>query len=447
MNHVLPLLLALLSAPALPQDEVVSQQPLGQDEIVSQETLEAWTAEILVEIEELREAKFPRPVSVSVADGKKFMEYMQERMDKSTTPERLAAEETTAKLLGLLPADMDYLATMNEFLESQVGGFYDPETEGFFLMEQFGGVLARTILAHELTHALDDQLYDIDGTLEEISESRQNSDAELAYQAVVEGSGTAIMNAWTMGKVRSKELSLADMSSAGDLGMEELSKAEPYMWKPLLGVYLRGAAFLNRTTSVMEGQIKTPSMKDIDVAFRTPPASSEQILHPEKYWDSDQRDDPVLVSFDTSSLPAGWDILHEDTLGEFLIGLLVEPLDDRGGMQGQMAMLGTKYTYPASEGWGGDRYVLLANGDARALLVETVWDSADDADEFQAEIGKLKPYLDTAVAGTATARGLEGGGFAVGRVGDRRVWLRSWIGVDADSVSGLVERAAVSVGE
>lgn len=438
------LLLALLLSPSLPLCAQEEAEAASDDPVVTQEDLESWTLEILGEIEELREKKFPRSVSVAVANKAQFMEYMQARMDKSMTPERLESEETTAKLLGMIPGDMDYMATMTELVESQVGGFYDPETEGFFLMERFGGPLAKTILAHELTHALDDQLYDIDGTLEGIAEERVNSDAEFAYHAVVEGSGTAIMNAWTIGKVTSGEISLADMQNV-DLGTESLEEAIPYMWKPLLGVYLRGAAFLNRTTSVMEGQVKTPALPDFHTAFATPPISSEQVLHPEKYWDPKKRDDPIRVDLNLADLPDGWGVLHEDTLGEFSLALLVEPPAKRKGLKGQLAMLGTKYTYPAAEGWGGDRYAFLANGDARAVLCETVWDTADEAAEFREALQGLGEHLRGAAASTANAHELGESGFTFGARGERGVWLRSWIG--AADIEALAASITTSIGE
>ncbi len=404
----------------------------ANDDVVTQAQLEAWTEGILKEIAAMRETSFPRAVSVAASDAAKLREYMKERMEKTSTPAQAEAEETCGKLLGLIPGDMDYHAEMLRVLDSQVGGFYDPETEGFYLMDRFGGFLARTILAHELTHALDDQLYDIDGTLERLEGS---SDRQFAYHAVVEGSGTALMNAWTIRHM--SEMDPAEMANSGDLGMEELKTALPYTWKPLLGVYMRGAAFLNRTKSVMRGAMKMPALADIDAAFKNPPRSSEQVLHPEKYWDAKKRDEPIDVTLDVANLPEGWEVLHEDTFGEFFFGLVVEPLEDRGGVEGQLAVLATKYTYPASEGWGGDRYVFLGKGDARTIVSYSVWDTDDDATEFRTRIEALQEHLSAAAAATANARGVEGSGASVHAGVGRGVWLLSWTGASADEISAV----------
>jgi len=427
MSLTLSVLLAL--ACSLPQD----------DDLVTQEELEQMTAEIQSEVAELRKQEFKRPVAVAVASKAELVEYMTRRMERDSTPAEIAAEETIAKLLGMIPPEMDYLETQVDLLKDQVGGFYDPDTEGFYLMESFGGDLAKVILAHELTHALDDQLYDIDGTL---AGMQDNGDAQLAYHAVVEGSGTGVMNAWTLRNMF--KLDAKELAAAGEMGADQLEQAPPYLWKPMIGVYMKGAAFLNRTPSIMLGQVNFPELEDFETAFTEPPLSTEQILHPEKYWDKDQRDDPIAMVFEAASaLPTGWEKLTEDTFGELGWGLAVEPLEKRKGMEGQLAILTTQFTYEASEGWGGDRYALLGNGDARVLVCETVWDTPDDAQEFYAALhDELGDHLLQAVIATSRARGLEGAGRTITR-GPRGVVYLAWIGTDIETAEAV--QAALSI--
>jgi len=89
-----------------------------------------------------------------------------------------------------------------------------------------------------------------------------------------------------------------------------------------------------------------------------------------------------------TKLPAGWKVLGEDTVGELGLGLLTTPLAERKGIDPDnlMALATLTYTGAASKGWGGDRVVLLANGDSRLLVLATVWDTETDADEFRAAI-------------------------------------------------------------
>ena len=375
---LLPLVLTQLAAPTRAQE----------GEVVEQAQLEAWTESIKREIEVLRGMKFKRPVAVSTANLKQFIGYVKERMEKDTSKEDLDAQELVAKMLGVIPVEMSLIGTYMEMIESQVGGFYDPNTESFCLMEQYGGDLARVVLAHELTHALDDQYYDIDGTLAKIE---KNSDQSLAYHAVVEGSGTATQNAWLMTKL--SEIDAKQLKDVGGIGTAGMEDAPPYLWKPMLGVYLKGAAFLVRSSSILAGSSKTPTATDVHIAFMRPPLSTEQILHPEKYWDAEKRDDPLPVKLNTEHLPEGWSVLAEDTLGELGLGFVVEPRAKRRGLTGMFQILSTKYTYPASEGWGGDRYVLLARGDSRLLLLRTLWDTDADREEFAQELELHKPHL------------------------------------------------------
>jgi hypothetical protein len=199
----------------------------------TQEELEALTEEIKGEVEDLRGLQFERPVRVAVTDRDGFLAYAKKRIEKTTSTEEIEAQELVAKLTGMLPPDYDLLGETLKVLEEQVGGFYDPSENAFYLMDSFGGDLARVILAHELTHALDDQHYDIDGMLEK---RKGDSDAVFAFSAVVEGSGTAVMNAWMM--ERMAELDPEALSEAGGLSMEEIGKAPPFVWKPLLASYL-----------------------------------------------------------------------------------------------------------------------------------------------------------------------------------------------------------------
>jgi hypothetical protein len=458
---------------------VSSTQPfLSARPAAPQETREArWTQaelervsdEIKTDVEGLRGLAFRRPVRVRLTDGRGFLEYARKRQEMSMTPGRVERDETIAKLLGLIPRDLDLVATFERFLGEQVGGFYDPSTDTFFLMDSFTGGIAKVILAHELTHALDDQHFDIDGTLEKLGEE---SDSEFAFHAVVEGSGTATMNRWTFEQLKNKTLDTADLMAASSLGSQGLSDAPPYIWKPLIAAYLRGEGFLTRTEG-MNLAMKAATNDDVARAFSNPPRSSEQILHPEKYWDETKRDEPRRIRFDVAGKArgavfgefrteeskhrdrlarirclrrlagaaqervaaldrllerendrhdrwirrtrgvlgtaefesqrarldgraasrakavdpeaSGWKVLGEDTLGELVLALVATPASERKGFDAAnpLAILGLRYTNAVAEGWGGDRALLLAKGDERCLDFVTVWDSLEDAREFE----------------------------------------------------------------
>lgn len=358
--------------------------PLLQPSVdFTQEELEALSKRISEQVAEIRGDAFLRPVSVSVADTAGFIEYATERMERTTTEDQVWADEIVMKTLGIFDAKQDYMQTQMKLLESQVGGFYDPQTDSFCLMSQFDGGIAKIILAHELTHALDDQHFDIDGMLDSLE---GNADAQLAYHAVVEGSGTVTMGDWMVAHM-GEEVTLEDVTANADLGAESLAEAPAAIWRPLMMVYMRGASFLKRSDNVGTGQspLQKVPKEDLVRAFTNPPRSTEQILHPEKYWDEELLDEPKLVEIDTTAVEAdGWQLVSNQNLGEAMLALATAPDEERGGLDAtsMVKLFGVRYTNRAAKGWGGDRYVLLKKEDLIYFRLETVWDTEKDADQF-----------------------------------------------------------------
>jgi hypothetical protein len=415
----------------------------GEEEGWTQEELERVSREIRSELEGYRGRAGLEPVAVELTDGAGFRAYVERRLEATETPEDIQAWQDTCVMLGLIPPDMDLMEVTLKVMEGQVGGFYDPGTDTFYLMQEYAGGVAKIIIAHELTHALDDQWYDIDGTLESLG---GNSDAELAYQAVVEGSGVSAMNRWTMAHI--SELNLADIAAAQAGSQEAMEHVPPVIWKPLLAVYLRGEAFLRRTSSVMNMTMATAKPADVARVFREVPRSMEQILHPKKYWNEEWRDDPIVITVTAGDLPEGWRVVSEDTLGELNLALVLEPFDLRTGMdtKNPMGILSVRYTGEATEGWGGDRMLLLAKGAARVLFLATEWDSPQDAAEFFAAVSSLRPGLEAhlkTVAATDTA-GNSGLLLRRGREG-AHVRLITWAGVGEEELNALVGVLEVAV--
>jgi hypothetical protein len=125
----------------------------------------------------------------------------------------------------------------------------------------------------------------------------------------------------------------------------------------------------------------------VNAAWEHPPRSSEQILHPEKYWDSAKRDLPKRVAVPDPSriLGAGWTRAGSGNLGELTLGSLVgAPAPDAG----ELGAAAGAWTNAAASGWGGDRYELWTHGDAAVVLLATVWDTALDAEEFERALPK-----------------------------------------------------------
>lgn len=340
----------------------------------------------------LRGLEFKRPVAVELSTRETLQDYALRRMDEMQPREVRLAYEEMLELLGLIPADMDLEATLIELLQSQVAGFYDPADDKFYLVAGLGESFARATMAHELVHALDDQHVDLDAQMKGLI---GDGDAAAAFHAVMEGGATEIQNQWMFGNLSRTEM-MRMATEAGAMG-EGLTDGPEILWRPLLHSYVQGGAFLKRSGGAIAAAMKQVEEADLMRAFAEPPLSTEQVLHPSKYWDADKLDRPTRVR----QLPkegSGWRVLHSDTMGELGLAILVDPKrGDRVGMNPMTAMM-QPFANKGADGWDGDRMTLFAKGDARYLRFDSVWDDADEAAEFAEALGSKSASFEAALA-------------------------------------------------
>jgi hypothetical protein len=255
------------------------------------------------------------------------------------------------------------------------------------------------------------------------------------------------MTQWMVKYGKNQKLDVGDMGAMQDQAAASMAKAPMWLWKPLIAVYLQGAAFLSRSDSIAAGQLGAAKIGDIDAAFQSVPRSMEQVLHPEKYWDPAKRDDPIAVTIDASKLADGWELLREDTLGEFSFGILTTPPDKRGGMDlaNPMALLSMSFTNLASSGWGGDRLVLAGKGGARWLRSVSRWDSERDAGEFYGAVSMLQSSFENAAKALDKSGGKDFGAKIEYGKSSREVVITIWSGVAAKERRALDRDVTYSV--
>ena len=257
------------------------------------------------------------------------------------------------------------------------------------------GSMQQGTLVHELTHAVQDQHFD----LAKLTADDPLSDADAARKALVEGDATLIMMA-DAGGIRPQDFPVIAVAfrtmledptqflalAPGVPGAADLAAAPAWIRDTLLFSYLQGAAFC---ASVLE----RGGQRLLDQAFRTdPPRSTEQILHPEK-WHT-QRDDPVVITWPdlTAELP-GYPKAADGQLGELGIRILLqESLHDSGRVAA------------AAAGWGGDRFAVYRRPGSESPLLAwiTEWDAEQDADRFAIAAASLG--ADWVTARTAARR-------------------------------------------
>src|SRR6266436_6047075 len=344
----------------------------------------AATSDVLKETSEIRQLAVLRPVQSSTQSRTEIERMLIKNLDDETTPAQMHAGEVTLKRLGLAPPDFQYRALMLRVLTEQVAGYYDPKTGDFHLADWIDLDGQRPVMAHELTHALQDQHFNL-RRFEHWPKG--DSDAELATHALIEGDASLSMTVYV---ANNPLRALAFLKSLGSTGMasQDLDKAPRALRETLLFPYQDGEKWV----SVL---YKEGGWDRVSKAFTELPQSTEQILHPEKYF---AQEPPVKVTLpdvasflDTSSSssenrgrrsevgqdlrsahPPAWNRLDSDVDGEWGFYLILDQF-----------LKSPAESRRAAAGWGGDRFALYEGPRGEAMLVSlSVWDTENDAREF-----------------------------------------------------------------
>jgi hypothetical protein len=388
-------LLALLvsAAPGVGADEAgapTTAQPRATTFTPRQARLMA--DEVSIAVERLRGLKFKKPVAVKVVNDAVARKHFTARLDKFWPAAEVGLEQKAYRQLGLLPPGTDVVSTLLDLLEEQAGGYYDPETQTFFILDDMPRAAAPVLMAHELTHALDDQHFGLDPRL---ADAAKDDDRGTALGAVVEGSGTLVMSAYMVREMEAGRLTrkaLMSMSESEAGRAEKLKAAPPLIERMLMAPYLLGPTFLSRgdTSRLSSGAL---SPRDVDHAIQEPPLSTEQILHPEKYWDKDKIDTPRVVNLPdlSATLGEGTKLSLKAGLGELTIAVLtgagsVDPTSPGASSP-------SRWTNAAASGWGGDKLHLYESPKGTATVLATLWDTPKDAEEFEAGLSATPPKV------------------------------------------------------
>lgn len=350
--------------------------------LVDVDSVTALTASILPRLAELRGLQWRHPIPVRVESDSAARAYFSARSAREAPPETLRVQSRAAALLGLLPAEFDLEAQLLDLMQEQAAGYYDPESKTFVVLGDMPHGAARGIVVHELTHGLDDQHFNLDSLIT----VQSDDDRMLALAAVIEGSATAVMTRYMSEQLAENRMTAADLAALAetDAGRGDRFQAAPAMiQRGLAAPYVLGMDFLLRGNP---SALMALSADDLNQAFRRPPRSSEQVLHPQKYWDESQADEPQPVpALDGARfLGRDWHCAGSGTLGELFIALLVDP---RPAPALALAARGPgAWTNEAAAGWGGDHWWLFEKGARAAVVLATVWDTERDAGEFAAAV-------------------------------------------------------------
>ena len=169
-------------------------------------------AEMLKSTVRLRGLEPKGPIQQGVKDKAEISQYLNERVQAEYAPGEIEKEGKFLRKLGFVPATMDYRGFVIKLLTEQVGGFYDPDKKTFFIASWLPSEEQKPVMIHELTHALQDQHFDVGKMLKE-DRSLQNDDRMLAHQAVMEGDGMVVMLQYFLEPVKRHFSQVPDLAS------------------------------------------------------------------------------------------------------------------------------------------------------------------------------------------------------------------------------------------
>jgi hypothetical protein len=315
---------------------------------------------VLQETSQLRELAVLRPVQSSAQSRAEIEHMIVANLDRETTAADMHASEVTLKRLGLVPANFSLRPLIVRLLTEQVAGYYDPKEQQFHLADWIDVDGQKPIMAHELTHALQDQHFNL-RRFEKWPKG--DSDAELATHALIEGDATLAMTLYVSSD-RARALTFLKSFLTAETSSQELDKAPRALRETLLFPYQEG---LTWTRSLYQNG----GWATVSRAFKTLPQSSEQILHPPKYFIHEA---PVKVSLPDlqPSLGRGWRRIEADVNGEWSFYLILDEFLKSASTSKQ-----------AAAGWAGDRYATYENTSGQTTYVSlSAWDTQKDAREF-----------------------------------------------------------------
>ncbi|MFL6332090.1 MAG: hypothetical protein ACJ754_01995 [Pyrinomonadaceae bacterium] len=320
------------------------------------------TAEVLRETSELRKLPILRQVRSGAQSRAEIEQMLVRNLNESATPEEIMAGETALKKFGLAPADFQLRPFLIKLLTEQVAGYYDPKTQEFYLADWIDLDGQKPVMAHELTHALQDQHFNL-RRFEDWP--RHDSDAELAAHALVEGDASFLMMQYVARSPARQLAFLKSMMSGGAGSSEQIEKAPRVLREQILFPYLQGMMWVAQV-------YKQGGWEAVSAAYKNLPKSSEQILHAEKYA-ADEAPQQVSVRDLSTSLGRGWRMADNDVQGEWGCYILLDEF-----------LQAIDVSKRAAAGWGGDRYALFVGPRKTDAVValKTVWDTETDAREF-----------------------------------------------------------------
>jgi hypothetical protein len=348
------------------------------------ERMQGLADEISASVETLRRLKFKNKVKAVLVTPAQARETFRAKI-QPWEAEQVQFTQKAYVQLGLIPAKTDLLTNYLNMAEKDVLGYYDPATKMLYVLGHVPEDEVRPVIAHELTHALEDQHFDFQA----LGKKRSGDDEAIALSAVIEGSAMVVMVHY-MARQRDAEAS-KKAGAAETKRAQRLKSAPSFVQQSVILPYILGFTFLLKGMPWMF-ENGMPNA-DIDEAYANPPHSTRHILHPEQYWWGAWRKEPPPVALPdlSKTLGPGWSRAAVGSIGELGLAVLTGSHLDLTQMD---SLLPSRWTNDSAIGTSGDLYHHYVNGEKSLTVLLTRWETLRDAEQFdKALLSRGKYFL------------------------------------------------------
>jgi len=340
--------------------------------------------------------KLFHPVPCAFITKEKINQFLKQRVHEDENPEDIRSEELVLKRFGFVPQDYNLAENTVDLLTEQAAAFYDYNKKKLFITETTPSDSQDMVLAHELSHALADQNFHL---ARYIRQGRKSDDGSTARLAVMEGQATWLMSEYLAERAGKSlrdspemvALMASDTENSGGGEYPVFENAPLYLRQTLVFPYTKGMLFQNAV-------LQHDGQEGFAEVFRRPPVSTQQILHPEKYFDKVMPTDPELPE---AHLPSSYKGLIGGSLGELEHTILLEQYADKD------------IAHDLAPHWRGCNFELREDRRTRrdVLLYAVEWDTAENARRYFAAYRKaLEKRWKSFKAAAETADSVTGSG-------------------------------------
>ena len=314
------------------------------------------------------------------------VQYLEKSMAEDKDAQRLRRSELVLKKFGLLPRDFDLQTFLVALLREQVAGYYNPKTETVNLLDWIDVEQQRPVMAHELTHALQDQSIglekwmkvgdvDLDDKKQTTPEDIANDEIGEARQSVIEGQAMVVLIDYMLAPTGQSMLASPQIAEALKQGMLEGSADSPkfqsapiFLKEELTFPYRYGLDF---EAALLHIGGKEKAFASV---LNDPPHTSRQIMEPQTYISGEHLEPMPLPDFKRDF--KNYERFDVGAMGEFDVAILV---DQYAGSDA------SHYIFPH---WrGGYYYAARPKGNSSAplgVLYVSRWAGVENAAEFAA---------------------------------------------------------------